>query len=207
MDDAEQSKQLEKAASGDAEALQCLIVSYHPTLRRRVASEIEERFRQQIDPDDVLQSAYIAAFRHIGEYRFHTRGGPYKWLERIARNKLIDRKRALMSRKSDVGREIPAATGTSDPHQDLVQRLGYTNATSSRHLGVREATAVVMSSFARLSDDRRAIVRMRYLEGQPVAEIAATLGKSQGSVLMRCHRGLTQLYELMVSITKHLSRL
>jgi RNA polymerase sigma-70 factor (subfamily 1) len=207
MDDEEQSKQLEMVVNGDGDALQGLIVSYHATLHRLVDREIDGGFRRQIDPDDVLQEAYVAAFKHMGACRFDTPAGFYKWLERIARNYLIDRQRALKTKKRDVGREVPVAPGTSGPYQDQVQALACTMSTPSRHMGMQEATSAMMSSLARLTDDQRAVVKMRYLEGRRVAEIATTLGKTENAVHVLCHRGLNELRELMVSITKYLSRL
>jgi len=46
-----------------------------------------------------------------------------------------------------------------------------------------------MTSLACLPDEQRAVVRLRFLEGVPVAEIAERLGKTEAAVYALCDRG------------------
>lgn len=66
---------------------------------------------------------------------------------------------------------------------------------------------MLLSSLAHPTDDQREIIRLRFLESRPVAEIAARLGKTEAAVHMLSHRGLKSLEELMGSITLYLSGL
>jgi RNA polymerase sigma-70 factor (ECF subfamily) len=70
-----------------------------------------------------------------------------------------------------------------------------------------EAIAALLSSLARLTDDQREVIRLRFLEGRPVAEIAGRLDKTEAAIHMLSHRGLKALEELMGSITQYLSGL
>ena len=65
--------------------------------------------------------------------------------------------------------------------------------------------AAVLSSLARLTEDQRDVVRLRFLEGKPVAEIAIRLGKTEAAVHMLSHRGLKALRELMTSLSDYIS--
>ena len=65
----------------------------------------------------------------------------------------------------------------------------------------------MMTSLARLSEDQRAVVQLRFLEDVPVAEIARRLGKTETAVYMLCHRGLKSLRELLGSLTQYLTKL
>jgi RNA polymerase sigma-70 factor (ECF subfamily) len=194
-------------ARGDRDALQRLIVHYHTPLRRALEARVEPSLRHHIDPDDVLQEAYVNAFNAIVECHFDSPAGLYKWLETIAACRLKDQERALRRQKRDVGREVRGRRETTASYPDLVHRVAGDESTPSRRIARNEAIAAVMSSLARLGDDQRRVVRMRYLEGQSVAEVAKRLGKTEAAIHMLCHRGLKSLRELMVSITRYLTRL
>ena len=93
--------------------------------------------------------------------------------------------------------------GSSDAatsYPQLIERLTRSQSTPSRHLARAEAIAAVMSSLARLTDEQRDVVRLRFLESRSVAEVAAKLGKSEAAIHMACHRGLKALRELMESV-------
>ena len=129
MDDDEQVSLVERVADGDQDALQCLIVRYHVPLRRK----IDAGAGRHVDPDDVLQEAYVSAFRAVSKGGFHSdaeqrdrEAGFYRWLEAIALARLKDRERALRRRKRDVGRELQnppnRATSLSGPDGSPVGR-------------------------------------------------------------------------------------
>lgn len=249
MDEGERAALVELVAQGDCDALQRLVVIYHTPLRRMLETKIEPGLRHHIDPDDILQQAYVAAFkavaaqtrdrrgaddqsrdregaetlppqdssvRHADHTRQHTGttplqftgpGGFYKWLETIAISRLKDEQRALRRQKRDVARVAHDRPDISASYPDLVDRLAGSQSTPSRQIARDEAIAAVMSSLARLTEEQREVVRLRFLEGLPVADIAARLCKTEPAVHMLCHRGLKALRELMVSITRYLTRL
>lgn len=207
MDERERTTQIQLAASGDPGALQRLIVEYHEPLRACVDKEIDPTLRRHIDPDDVLQDAYAAAFKAASTCTFDEPAHFYKWLETIARNELKNRIRALQTQKRDVAREVRSSPNRSTSYPDLIGRLAARDSTPSRHVARSEATAAVLSSLARLPDDQREVIRLRYLEGKPVAHVAAYVGKSEAAVHGLCRRGIGSLREALVSISRFLTHL
>ena len=204
MEERERIAHLEAVAGGDADALQCLLVHYHARLRRALAARMDARFDRYFAPEDVLQDAYVSAFKCAADGGFRDDGGFYAWLETIALNALRDRCRALRRQKRDVGRRLTHTPAAASSYSDFVQRLVSPGSTPSRKLAKAEAAAAVLSGVARLSDDQRAVVRMRFLEGRAVADIAAALGKTDPAIHMLTHRALKRLRELLVSFTRHL---
>ena len=188
MNEPERIAQLELATKGDGDALQRLIIHYHPQLRTALDGLMDRGVRSFVDPDDVLQEAYASAYQTIAGCRFDGPGGFYKRLERIALNKLKDQQRAAGRQKRDRAREMRSRADTGASYPDLVQRLASPDSTPSRQIARSEAVAAVVSSLARLTDDQRRVVRLRFLEGQSVAEVAAQLGKTEPAVHMLCHR-------------------
>jgi RNA polymerase sigma-70 factor, ECF subfamily len=204
MDERQRAEQVESAVSGDADALQRLIVHYHAALRAVVAGCLDDAARARLDPDDVLQDAYAAAFKGVCGCRFDGPAGFYAWLETIALNTLRNHQRALLRQKRNVAREQRRPAAAESSYLDLARRGAASDTTPSRHFARQEAVAAVASSLARLTDEQRAVVRLRFLEGRPVAEVAARLGKTEAAVHKLCYRGLKALNELLVSITRYL---
>lgn len=207
MNEGEKGRHVESAMAGDADALQRLIVHYHATLRGVVAVAIDATLRRHVDPDDVLQEAYISVFKKAPGSDFENQGHFYKWLEQVALNRLKDVQRALRRQKRDVARELPDHVDPTASYPDMVQRLAAADPTPSRMIAKDEAVAAVITCLARLSDDQREVVRLRILEDVPVVEIARRLSKSEVAIYALCRRGLKSLHELMGPITRYLTKL
>lgn len=206
ISDAQLAQQVELAAAGDADALQRLIVRYHPILRARLAPQVGGKFARLIDVEDVLQQAYVSAFKALPESRFSSPGGFYKWLERIATNDWLDMQRALKRQKRDV-RRVANSIDTRDSLVDAVQRIAASGPTPSRQLARGEAIAAALSCLARLTEEQRTVIRRRYFEHAPVAELAHELGKSESAVHALCYRALQRLREHLGPISRYLTRL
>ncbi|MFH0982254.1 MAG: sigma-70 family RNA polymerase sigma factor [Planctomycetota bacterium] len=204
MDERQRAEQVELAVRGDADALQRLIVYYHAVLRAVVADCLDDAYRARLDPDDVLQDAYTAAFKAMTGCQFDGPAGFYAWLETIALNTLRNHQRASKRHKRNIEREQRPPAAAESSYLGLVHRLAASDTTPSGQFARQEAVAAVTSSLARLTDEQRAVVRLRFLEGRPVAEVAARLGKTEAAVHKLCYRGLKTLHELLVSITRYM---
>jgi RNA polymerase sigma-70 factor (ECF subfamily) len=234
MDEQSPQNDAERASRGDADALQRLVVHCHEALRRAVVQARSAAMVNRVDPDDILQQAYVVAFKtlcfsvqndateaHGGPVagpdpkacsrnrlpRFENTGHLYKWLEAIALNQLRDAERELRRQKRDVAREVPLAASPGASYPDLVRHLAASDQTPSRQVAQAEGVAAVMSSLARLPNNQRDVIRWRFIEEVPFAEIAQRLGKSEDATYMLCHRGLKTLRGLLVSITRYLTEL
>jgi RNA polymerase sigma-70 factor, ECF subfamily len=203
MGEQERTKLVQRAVGGDTDALQRLIVAYHPALHAAIASAIPTGLRRHVDADDVLQAAYIAAFRGLGGARADGPAQFYCWLEQITLNELKMVERGLRAHKRDVARVAHDADGHTGSYDHLAERVAGPQSTPSRHVARTEAAATLISSLARLPDEQREAVRLRFLEDLPVAEVAQRLGKTEGAVYALCHRGLTGLRGLMVSMSRY----
>ena len=65
----------------------------------------------------------------------------------------------------------------------------------------------MLASLARLTDDQHDVIRLRFLEGLPVAEVASRLDTTEDAVYALCRRGLIALRESLGSLSRYLSRL
>ncbi len=219
MDDQQANRDVQLLNAGDAGALQRLIVHCHGPLQGVVAAALGADLHHRLDPADVLQEAYAKAFLAAkmaappaqmatppaqNRPAFDNPGHFYKWLEAIALNQLRDMQTALRRQKRDARREA-AAAGVTDSYPSLIQQLAGSDPTPSRVIQKDEAIAAVLSSLARLDEEQRQVIRLRFLQEVPFEQIAERLGKSVEATYMICHRGLKNLRGYMVSITHYLT--
>ncbi|HEU4671857.1 MAG TPA: RNA polymerase sigma factor, partial [Candidatus Limnocylindrales bacterium] len=101
------------------------------------------------------------------------------WLFRIARNVIANERRRV--------RRHPAVP--LDPED--AAGLGTTNGTALDEAAIRRDDAdAAWAAVARLPDDRRRAVTLRFLHEMTTREIAAVLGRSEGAVRVLIHRAL-----------------
>jgi RNA polymerase sigma-70 factor (ECF subfamily) len=161
------------AASGDGDAFD-----------RLVASRIDRTYRTARailgnDPDarDVVQDAWLSAWRQVGTLRDRTAFDP--WLDRI----VVNACRSALRRRGAV-REIPMPD-VFDPAAGVP---------GPEHVTERDA---VERAFERLDADKRAILVLHHVHGAPVAAIATALGIPEGTVKWRLHAARSALARAM----------
>jgi RNA polymerase sigma-70 factor (ECF subfamily) len=158
---------------------------------------MDQVMRSKIEPEDILQHVYLEVFRAIGQFSYQGKDSLLRWMFTILDRKLIDEHRALRAERRDVRREVsggpPSANKTT--YIDLMARVMHPGSSPSQVVHRQEALDVLAASVAELPEHYRDVIRMRFMEGRPVADVAEALGKSIGSVHMICHRALRQLRE------------
>ena len=144
--------------------------------RLAVYRYLRARTNSDADALDLAATTFERAFSSLGRFRLRD-GGVQAWLLRIARNTAIDahrRKRPtvdLAGADAHLGRialEADRARGESDDILDLV---------------------------ARLPDDQREALLLRYAGGLTAREIGFVIGKREGAVQKQIERGLAALRE------------
>ncbi len=161
--DARDERLLEAARLGDHDAFTTLLRRHDDQMRALAWSVLRDRSAM----DDVLQDAYLKAYRNLkrfrGESRFST------WLHRIVYRTCLDHVRR---RREVVGLgdgDEPSAPGR--PHDDVDERLALHRALAT--LDPETAAALVLV-------DR---------DGHSYEEAGHVLGIPAGTVASRLHRG------------------
>jgi len=195
-----------RAGSGDTWAADCLFVASHEPLRAVVAGLMDPvMVRARLEPEDVLQEAFAAAWPKIESAEFRDFAAFVAWLKTIARNKLIDLRRGLLADKNNVLRQVDAPPPANASYLNLLDCVCARDPTPSRGAARNEAMAIMNVQIARLPKDYRQVIRWRFIQGLPVAEVARRLQRSESAVHMLCHRALKKLQSLMGSSSKYLS--
>jgi RNA polymerase sigma factor (sigma-70 family) len=170
MDDAEA---ITRSLAGDLPAYEVLVARYSALAHRTAAL-----LGAGDEADDVVQEAFVKAFRHLSSFR---RDSPFRpWLLRIVAN------------------EAHNLTRSRGRRSDLVVRLGGT--ADTRSPDDPEGSAVAGDRRARLlaavrelpERERQAVV-CRYFLQLTEAETAQVLDWPLGTVKSSTHRGLARL--------------
>ena len=185
------------AQRGDRLALAKLLAVCHPQLRAHTEARIDAAVRARFDPDDILQEVYFDVARQIERFEDRGSGSFLSWLRAILDHKLVDAQRAAHCQVRDVDREAAVGGCASDSYWNLLDDIYAESGTPSRIVRRQEALAALLSCVSGLTVTQREVVRLRYLEGLAVGEVATRLGRSEDAVVALSQRALAALRRSM----------
>ena len=135
------------------------------------------------EAEDALQDIYLNVWRKAGSFDAE-RASPITWLATLARNRSIDRLRALGGRRGS--EPVEAALQIPDPSPDAAASLESSQ--SSAQLG---------RCISELEERKAEAIRTSFFEGATYAELAERSGVPLGTMKSWIRRGLLQLKECL----------
>jgi len=205
MDQDEQAV-VDRAVSGDEDALANLLHEVAPQLRSKLGATMSSKWSSVLDVDDVLQVTYLEAFLRISSFQYKGRGSFAGWVSRIAENNLRDAIRELERLKRPQPQDRVVRSGDESSFA-LLEGLGFTMTTPSRHAAHAEVQRAIADALSRIPDDYAEVVRFYDLEGMTAAEVGAKINRSPGAVYMLRSRALDRLRESFTSESRIFSKL
>lgn len=146
---------------------------------RDVYSYAYYRIGNHHDAEDLTEHAFLQAYRHFERALREANGRPLRpWLIRIVHNLAANYHRDR-SRRPQTHLEDAAVLSAPHDTEELVEG--------------REELRDVLAGVARLPDDRREALIMRFALGMDNREIARALGRSDGATKVLIHRAIKQL--------------
>jgi len=164
-------KAVDRVLSGDRSAFQQIVDATSQKLVRLGARIMGN----QADAEDVVQEAYVKAYRALTAGDFDRRSSTNTWLYRIVVNGAIDAKRSRKRRGE-----------ASDEQVDL----GWDGAAFAE---ARLALSELDDWLQALPADQRAALVLQTMEGLNNTEIAQVMGVSEGAVEQRLVRARAAL--------------
>ena len=169
----------------------CRIEDYRSYLVLLARMQLDSRFHARLDASDVVQQTLLEAHAQQAQFRGDsaTLAG---WLRKALAHNLQDAIRGLRAVKRDVRRELPL---DAEVEQSSLRLEAFAdNASSpSQHAIRREYALQLARALEQLAEPQREALILHYLQGWPVAEIAARLERSTAAVAGLLHRGLKNL--------------
>lgn len=170
---------LARSASGDTRAFDALVVRYAADLHRFVGS----LGVFGADAEDVLQDAFLAAWRGAGTYRGD--GSARAWLFTIARNAVRHSVRRRMGEPA-----VFAPLQAVDSLEVIANAAGWGSAQDRL---AEDTVELVHDALARLCPDDREILVLRDIEELSGEETAVALSLSVAAMKSRLHRARLRL--------------
>lgn len=172
--------------AGEKSAFEQLMRRNNRRLYRIARSIVQD----DAEAEDVLQEAYLQAFRRIDTFRGEAQ--LLTWLTRIVVNEAIVRKRKV-SRRAQVIR----LDGDIEPHlEDTETGMGITEDGSPERQAMRaEARQLLERKIDQLPDAFRTVFVLRVVEEMTVEEVSAVLGIPDATVRSRHFRARSMLRE------------
>ena len=168
--------------------------SLAPAEKERLDSDFSELYRIHLrdvysyayyrvgnhhDAEDLTEQTFLQAYRHFGRALRESDGRPLRpWLIRIAHNLAANYYRDR-SRRPQTQLEDAAVVSAMHDTEELVQS--------------RQELEEVLRGVAKLPEDRREALIMRFALDMDNREIARALGRSEGATKVLIHRAIRQL--------------
>ncbi|MEQ4618623.1 MAG: RNA polymerase sigma factor RpoE [Corticimicrobacter sp.] len=162
---------------GDKTAFDLLVLKY----QRKIMRLVSRMVRDQAEVEDVVQEAFIKAYRALPQFRGDS--AFYTWLYRIAIN-------TARNWLSSAGRRpsAPSAIETEDGETfDETDNLTDIS-TPESVLASRQVAAAVNEAIETLPDELRTAIVLREIEGMSYEDIAQSMGCPIGTVRSRIFR-------------------
>jgi len=168
---------VERVQRGDKQAFELLVTKYQRKLMRLVSRLL----RNQAEAEDVVQEAFIKAYRALPQFRGDA--AFYTWLYRIgintAKNYLVTQgRRAPTSTEADV--EEAETFDDGDRLRDIN--------TPESMLATKQIAQTVNVAMEALPEELRTAIVLREIEGLSYEEISEVMGCPIGTVRSRIFR-------------------
>ncbi len=168
---------VEKVQRGDKNAFNLLVTKY----QNKVASLVSRYVKNQSDVADIVQEAFIKAYRALPNFRGDS--AFYTWLYRIAVNRAKNHLVAN-SRKPTSPADIDVADAEVYDSSDVLRE----SASPEKLLLTDEIQEVLFRTIEKLPEDLRVAIKLRELDGLSYEEIAIEMDCPVGTVRSRIFR-------------------
>lgn len=142
----------------------------------------------KLDPEDLVQQTLLEAVKGAERLAGCSEQEVLAYLRRALLNNLIDAARKYSKTRGEISPESLAESSMR-----MAQWLAASDTSPSERFSKREKAARLAEGVSRLPEAQRLAVEMRYMRGSKVADIAKSLGKTEGAVAALLHRAVTAL--------------
>ena len=190
----------QRLIAGDEGALGDLFDIHRERLWRTVQFRLDRRLAARVDPDDILQEAFVNAAARVQHYLEDPTRSLFVWFRLIVGQTLVDvYRRHIGAEMRDAGREVslqgmkyPQATSMS-----LAAELLGSITSPSQAAQRAEVSIQLEQALAEMSDLDQEIIALRHFEDLTNGEVAEVLEIQPTAASNRYVRALTRLKDVL----------
>jgi RNA polymerase sigma-70 factor (ECF subfamily) len=180
---------LEKARGGCNDALGQALEACRVYLLLIAGEELDPELRGKGDASDLVQETFLEAQRDFARFQGATPKEWRAWLRRLLLNNVADfGRRYRATTKRDAALEL-----SLDDSGGPVRDLAAADTTASGHAIAREESEALHAALARLPEDYRRVILLRYQEQLSFEEIGSQLGRTPNAARMLWLRAVDRL--------------
>jgi len=165
-----------KAKAGDQAAFEQLFAMHAEPLLAFVRSRLGGALRDKLEPEDILQDAYLAALKCFDDFEYTDEGAFRRWMCRIIDNRMRDSHDYFAAKKRQ---EAPL------PPSPLTGPLTA--------FGRMENRQRIEAALAMLSLEHREVLLLRYYEGLSAEQAGVRMQRTAGAIRNLSARALVEL--------------
>jgi RNA polymerase sigma-70 factor (ECF subfamily) len=166
---------------------------YRAYLGLLARAQLPAPLRAQVGSSDIVQQTLLQAHRKRDQFRGHSEAEYRAWLRAILARLLADAARRSGPGQASQAQSLQRALEESS--QRLEQCLAAQDSSPSQRLMRQERLLELAEALARLPEDQRTALELRYLQGLSMAETCQRMGRGTASVANLLYRGLKGLRE------------
>src|SRR5215469_6737884 len=191
---------LSQARAGRPEAVERLLTAHREPLRRMIGLRLDPALAARVDASDIVQDVLLEAHRRLQDYLRKPSMPFHLWLRHIAKDHIIDahRHERLAQRRSVDREQALHAVRPDESSLDWAAQFFDQELTPASAAIRQEMERKVQEAIAKLGEDDREIILMRYVEQLPNQDVAAALGLTEAAASMRCLRAVRRLHALLL---------
>ncbi|MCC9599967.1 sigma-70 family RNA polymerase sigma factor [Stieleria sp. JC731] len=202
VEDFEQQEIRSRLMSGGQDAFAELFSVHRTRLKKLLFHHVDTRLRTRTDLSDILQEAYLDAFRRIEHFLKKPELSFYVWLRQITLQRLIDNHRAhLLAEKRSIKTEISlsqSAYSSKTSHAWALQ-IVESQLSPSQVVMHDEMVARVERALESMDATDREVLILRHFEELKNNEVAEVLNLSAAAASNRYVRALKRLRDVVLS--------
>ena len=170
-----------------------LVAQYEPYLRMLARTRMRRAYQAKMGASDVVQQAMLQAVQAFEQFRGQTEEEFMAWLRQILARHLCHVDRDLHRDKRDIRREHSMEQQLAASSMRIRNLLAGDGPTPSQNVLLGEHVMRLSQAIDRLPESQGEAIRLHYIEGLKLSEVAEQLGKTSGAIAGLMHRGMKTL--------------
>ncbi len=169
---------IERAQSGDTDALSALLARYAPRVREIVSIRLGASLRARVETADLLQETLVEALRGFDRFEIREDAHFLSWLARIAERQVLRSAEHHAAARRDPRRAVPL---------EAARAAGSAGPSPATSADLEEQRRLVADCVAELPERYRHVIAERDYAGADWASVARETGLATANAARMAH--------------------